>query len=140
MDMRYQIILQPDFVAQRCAIEELVHARGHLVLFSVNCHPETAGDGIEYDWGVSKLTLRGHLNNVNGGFEKFKESCFKSMTAHGDIVDKCGNVREAPLSISKTRKYARKARTYRRAHHVLGPVILKEWKKMMTIVSRWLRG
>ena len=35
-------------------MEKLFGSQGHIYLFSSKGHPEIAGTGIEYDWGVSK--------------------------------------------------------------------------------------
>ena len=41
-----------DFKEEVGTMEKLVFDRGHLVLFSPKGHPEVAGAGIEFDWGV----------------------------------------------------------------------------------------
>ena len=43
-----------DFKEEMGAMEKLVSSHGHICLFSPKAHPEIAGAGIEYDWGVSK--------------------------------------------------------------------------------------
>ena len=43
-----------DFREEVGAMEKLVASEGHICLFSSKGHPEIAGAGIEYDWGVSK--------------------------------------------------------------------------------------
>ena len=46
-----------DFREEIGAMENLVLSRGHICLFSPKGHPEIAGAGIEYDWGVSKKSF-----------------------------------------------------------------------------------
>jgi hypothetical protein len=48
----------PDFQGEKSALSEVVETRGHILLLSVKCHPEMAGCGVEYCWGISKRTFR----------------------------------------------------------------------------------
>ena len=43
-----------DFREKIRVMKNLVLSRGHICLFSPKGHPEIAGAGIEYNWGVSK--------------------------------------------------------------------------------------
>lgn len=63
-------------------------------------HCELAGSGIEYDWGKQKMWFRRH-NRLKRG--EFHNLILSSMS------------REA-LPLSTSRKFARKARAYRRAY------------------------
>ena len=45
-------------------METLILDYGHLCLFSPKGHPELAGCGIEYNWGVSKKKFRKDNNHV----------------------------------------------------------------------------
>ena len=45
-------------------MKHLVLSRGHICLFSSKGHPEIAGVGIEYDWGVSKKNFRKENKHV----------------------------------------------------------------------------
>ena len=47
-----------DFREETGAMETLLLEQGHLCLFSSKGHPEIAGAGIEFDWGVSKKFFR----------------------------------------------------------------------------------
>ena len=87
-----------DFRAEKPALQSLVEARGHILVMSPKGHCELAGDGIEYDWGKMKQTFRRKNKYV-----KFHELILESMSR-----------RALPLSTS--RKFARKARAYRRAY------------------------
>lgn len=48
----------PDFKFERTALQNVVEKRGHILLPSVVCTPETAGGGIEYSWGKLKFEQR----------------------------------------------------------------------------------
>ena len=48
----------PDFKNERPALQHLVESRGHILLLSSKFHPELAGVGIEYSWGMSKQKFR----------------------------------------------------------------------------------
>ena len=43
-----------DFKEELGAMQSLIQSSGNIVLFTSKGHPEIAGAGIEYDWGVSK--------------------------------------------------------------------------------------
>jgi hypothetical protein len=48
----------PDFMFEKTALQQVVESRGHILLPSVVCTPETAGGGIEYAWGKLKFEQR----------------------------------------------------------------------------------
>jgi hypothetical protein len=48
----------PDFQFERTALQNIIESRGHILLPSVVCTPETAGGGIEYAWGKLKFEQR----------------------------------------------------------------------------------
>lgn len=64
------------------------------------CHPEMAGEGIEYTWGCSKLFYRRLPILEKKKKEKFISSVRKSLNT------------ENVLTIDRVRRFARKARTY----------------------------
>jgi len=99
MSMDYMLSLCEDFMKEKTALQAMVEARGHILVMSPKGHCELAGQGIEYDWGKMKQTYR-----RNNRYEKdFHEMILKSM---GRDV----------LKLSTSRKFARKARAYRRAY------------------------
>lgn len=59
-EMNAHLVLSscPDFQFERTALQNLVERRGHILLPSVVCTPETAGGGIEYAWGKLKFEQR----------------------------------------------------------------------------------
>ena len=64
---------------------------------SPRCHPELAGQGIEYCWGAAKLYYRRH------------NDC-KPANMHRNVVASLKSV-----TLAQARKFARRARSYRRA-------------------------
>lgn len=48
----------PDFQFERTALQNIVEKRGHILLLSVVCTPESTGGGIEYAWGKLKFEQR----------------------------------------------------------------------------------
>ena len=54
----------PDFAFERTALQNVIETRGHILLHSVVCTPETAGGGIEYAWG--KLKFEQSRQALNG--------------------------------------------------------------------------
>ena len=68
------------------------------------CHPEIAGQGIEYCWVYSKLRFRKHFNDgVSGNLHLNIEKCLS---------------REV-LSVERARKFARKSRHYKLTYSFL---------------------
>ena len=49
-DMCYDKVLSActDFALEKTALEEMIESRGHILIYSVACHPELAGVGVEY--------------------------------------------------------------------------------------------
>jgi hypothetical protein len=87
-----------DYVEEWSAFKKLVHDRGHILRTSPKGHPELAGVGIEYGWGGSKLVFR-----------RTNDCVAKNL--HSNIVRSFG-----VLTKARTRKYARRARSYRTAY------------------------
>lgn len=90
-----------DFKNQPNLLQELVQQRGHILLSSPKCHPELAGDGIEYAWGHSKRCFR----KINTGNEremarKLRERVFQSIGPDN-------------LTIRRLMDYSRTAREYK---------------------------
>lgn len=48
----------PDFRDQPSMLQIEVEKRGHILVMSPKSHPEVAGVGIEYSWGMSKKDYR----------------------------------------------------------------------------------
>jgi hypothetical protein len=78
-----------------CLVEEL---RGNCRM-TPKVHPEIAGVRIEYDWGYAKLK---YWKEINDGIAAHLEENVKKVLSP-----------ESTLTISRTRKFARKAREYK---------------------------
>ena len=92
----------PDFRDEKPALVHLVESSGHIVLLSPKCHPEVAGVGIEYSWGMSKMKFRHEINDeVPKNF-------------HGNIVKSI-----CPRNTERVRRFARRAREYCRSYRAL---------------------
>ena len=87
-----------DFREEIGAMQDLVQSYGNIVLFSPKGHPEIAGAGIEFDWGVSKKCFRRDNNHV-------AKNCENDVRLSLDKVT---------LQIAKNT--ARKARSYMHAY------------------------
>ena len=95
-----------DFKFERTALQEVVESRGHILLPSVVCTPETAGGGIEYGWGKLKYEQRkenDHATKLEAG-AKFIERV-KKLCKNTDI-----------LPIARVFRYQRRARDYIRLY------------------------
>jgi len=124
MSMAHVLASCTDFAEEESAFEKLVRDRGHIAMTSPKGHPELAGAGIEYSWGGSKMVYR-------------RENDCVSAHLHRDI-SRSSRV----LTPCRARKYARRARTYRRAYQHLdtqpagqGPLLLRSEKSAASFVS-----
>jgi hypothetical protein len=54
-----------DFANESSILQQVINGRGHILLFSPKCHPELAGVGIEYSWGMAKKRFR-KINATEG--------------------------------------------------------------------------
>ena len=85
---------------EQTAFHELLISRGHVPEMSPKCHPEVAGVEVEYSWGKSKMHFRRHTDHV-------------ARHLHDNIV---ASMSPEVLTLTRVRRYARKARAYRRAY------------------------
>lgn len=79
--------------------------RGHSIISSPKCHPELAGDGVEYGWGHSKKCYRkSNTGNEKEMRAKQRERVFDSIS---------------PTHLPKMRlmKFSRKAREYKLVYY-----------------------
>ena len=88
-----------DFLHKTGAMEELVASYGNIVLFLSKGHPEIAGAGIEYDWGVAKKHFRRTASHIAKDCER-------------DVRHSFGKI-----SLEIAKKTARKARSYMRVYN-----------------------
>ena len=96
----------PDFAFERTALQNIIEARGHILLPSVVCTPETAGGGIEYAWGKLKFEQR----KENDGAAKL-ESGVKFIER---VRKLCKS--EIVLPMKRVFKFQRRARDYSRLY------------------------
>ena len=100
----------PDFRFERTALQSLIEKRGHILLPSMVCTPETAGGGIEYAWGKLKFEQR-RQNDTAVKLEsgiKFVERV--------RVLCKSKEI----LPVSRIWKFGRRARDYTRLYLTLG--------------------
>ena len=69
-------------------------------MLSPKGHPELAGVGIEYVWGKAKQHFRRYNDGKSGTFHERMQACMAS----------------AVLTLDRVRKFARRARDYRRVY------------------------
>jgi len=97
-----------DFMNERTALQEAVESRGHILLPSVVCTPETAGSGVEYAFGKLKFEHRKANTDVTvlrGGQEFI--SRVKALCVREDIFH---------INITRCWKFTRRARDYMRVY------------------------
>ena len=92
----------PDFKNERSALQHTVEKRGRILLMSSKFHPEVAGVGIEYSWGMPKLKFRRELD----------DEIPKHL--HQNIVSSM--CRETILTLRRVRRFARRTRDFCRAY------------------------
>jgi hypothetical protein len=94
-----------DFKNEKSKLECLVEELGGNCHMTPKVHPEIAGVGIEYNWGYAKLKYRKEIND--GIASHLEENVKKALSP------------ESTLTISRTRKFARKAREYKLTYFFL---------------------
>ena len=88
-----------DFQNDKTRLEITANSLGVLIERSPKCHPELAGEGIEYSWGCSKAYYRNLTLSQKKGYDNFRQSVRKSMSK--DV-----------LSMERIRLFSKKARRY----------------------------
>ena len=97
--------MMPDFVNEETLLQ--FHAKnGVTVDHSPIAHPELAGEGVEYDWGFSKLNYRRAPLDEKKNKDKFRK-----------LVRKC--ISRESITLEMRRKFARRAREYIVAYRAL---------------------
>jgi hypothetical protein len=97
----------PDFMEEKSALAHLVEGRGHILLLSVKCHPEMAGCGIEFCWGMSKRIFR--KNNLIG----------KLQTKDLQLKIEASLSKEV-LALKNVWEFERRTRTYMHMYRDIG--------------------
>ena len=112
----------PDFKNEKSALQHTVEGRGHIPLLSPKFHPEVAGVGIEYSWGMSKLKFRREINDE------------VPKHLHENIVTSM--CRETILTLGRVRRFARRCRDYCRAYFEHGAIESKQKIEQMRKVAK----
>lgn len=81
------------------ALADLIESRGHILLLSVKCHPEMAGCGVEFCWGISKRIFRKNNQLCKVETKDLKLKVEKSLS-------------EDVLTLERVWKFERRTRTY----------------------------
>ena len=90
---------QPDFLEQETLLQYYAKELGVESDRSPVCHPEIAGEGIEFDWGCAKVYYRSQSISRKRSKDKFKKLVSESL---GGTV----------LTLKQCRSNARRARMY----------------------------
>ena len=93
------MIQQQDFVEEETLLQHHARNIGVEILRSPKCHPETAGEGVEYHWGAAKGMYRRLPIKEKRGKENFKRSVRKCLS-------------EEQLTMRLARCFSRRARAY----------------------------
>jgi hypothetical protein len=81
-----------------------VYTDGHILLKSPKCHPELAGVGIEYSWGLAKMKFKREINDMVA--KNLHLNISRALST--DI-----------LSTSQVHKFSRRTRDYRRIYEYM---------------------
>jgi hypothetical protein len=78
---------QPDFLSELTLLQYHGNKLGVLVDRTLKCHPELAGEGIEYVWALAKLHYRNQLLMPKRTKEAFRTLVDESLSLDNlDIV------------------------------------------------------
>jgi hypothetical protein len=103
----------PDFKNEKIGIQKLLESRGHILIVSPKCHPELAGSGIEYCWGMADMIFRSIGKKQSTNVEQHIEHVL------GNEV----------LTLERVWKYERRARDYMRLYEKMGENLNNEKPK-----------
>jgi hypothetical protein len=77
---RFVLADRKDFYTEPSELEKIFLRRGHILTMSPKCHPEVAGHGIEFAWGIAKLFFRRNNDLVPAHFIKNVEAALNVVT------------------------------------------------------------
>jgi hypothetical protein len=100
-----------DFKNEKSKLECLVEELGGNCRMTPKVHPEIAGVGIKYNWSYAKLKYRKESND--GIAAHLEENVKKALSP------------ESALTISRTGKFARKAREYKLTYFFLISILIQ---------------
>lgn len=98
LNMKLTLNNCPDYKSERTALETLAEEIGVVVESSPKCHPEIAGEGIEYTFAAYKMDYR-------------KKNTYCSRTMHTRVLASLD-----VLNVTTIRKCCRRANEYMRAY------------------------
>jgi hypothetical protein len=108
--LKLLIEMQPDFVSELTLLQFHGVKLGAIIDRSPKCHPEIAGEGIEYVWALAKLWFRRQPKSNRCSKELFH----RMVDASTSPFDVC--------SIDKVRKCSRRARQYMLAYKAIAAI------------------
>ena len=87
---------QPDFLEEETLLQHYARELGVEPDNSPKCHPEIAGDGIEYDWVYAKLHYRAQLLSKKKSKDNFQALVSPVITSNvkynHTFIEKCVNL------------------------------------------------
>jgi hypothetical protein len=98
--LKWLLRQQPDFVAELTLLQYYGREMGVNIDRTPKCHPELAGEGVEYTWALAKLYYRNAPIN-----RKRRKDSFRLLV--NECLSRNGN-----LQINRIRKCSRRARDY----------------------------
>jgi hypothetical protein len=103
-----------DFMDEESQMVYVMRKINVTVEMSPKCHPELAGQGIEYCWGKAKKYYRAQRSAIPGSLseDSFEQLVTKSL--RGGPKDS-----DAPMQITSVLRFSRKAHFYRMAYYSL---------------------
>ena len=105
--LKHLMSLQIDFIEEETLLQYHGRLLGIKIERTPKCHPEIAGEGVEYDWGCSKGCYRRLPMSDKRSKNKFRESVRKCMD------------RDEVLTIARRRLFSKRAREYMLAYSIL---------------------
>ena len=90
----------PDFQEEETLLQFHARKLGYLVDRTPKCHPELAGEGVEYAWGAAKLYYRRQPLSDKRSKDKFMMLVERSIS------------RDTVLTIQNIRQFSARARRY----------------------------
>ena len=101
-----QLLLQcKDFMNEMCQLGFVCHSLGCDFDLTPKCHPEMAGEGIEYLWGFMKKRYRRDWTSRDSAEQTI--SHFRSLVS--SLLNGCG---DGPVSVDVCQRMAGRARLY----------------------------
>ena len=114
--LRWLMARCPDFMEEETQMTFVMNKLGVEVEMSPKCHPELAGQGIEYNWGKSKKYFRRERTKKSPKISEVEFAILVEQSLRGG-KDVKGS--DAPLQLTSVLRFARKARYFKLAYFAL---------------------